>query len=100
MVRVRFLHSIAVMSNSEQIKYSVDNKVAVITLNRPQVLNALTPSLINDWEAAIQRANEDDEVAAIWCAVKVRLFVPGRIWKIGFCLLFEASKVTLKKTSI
>ena len=53
------------MSDNDQIQYSVDGAVARITLNRPQVLNALTPQLIRDWEAAIRRANEDDAVGAI-----------------------------------
>lgn len=65
------------MSNEDQIKYQVDGAVAVITLNRPKVLNALTPSLINDWEAAVQRANEDDQVGAILVTGEGKAFCAG-----------------------
>ncbi len=65
------------MSNPEQIQYRVDGAVAVITLNRPEVLNALTPALINDWEAAIQRANDDDAVGAILVTGAGKAFCAG-----------------------
>ncbi|MGJ8669148.1 MAG: enoyl-CoA hydratase/isomerase family protein [Oceanococcus sp.] len=65
------------MSNNEQILYRVESAVAVITLNRPGVLNALTPSLINDWEAAIQRANDDPEVGAILVTGEGKAFCAG-----------------------
>lgn len=65
------------MPNSDQIQYSVDGAVAIITLNRPHVLNALTPSLINDWEAAIQRANEDEQIGAILVRGEGKAFCAG-----------------------
>lgn len=65
------------MSATDQIKYSVDGDVAVITLNRPEVLNALTPDLINAWEAAVRRANEDDQVGAILVTAEGKAFCAG-----------------------
>lgn len=65
------------MSNSAQLQYRVDGAVAVITLNRPQVLNALTPGLIHDWEAAIQRANDDHSVGAILVTGEGKAFCAG-----------------------
>ena len=65
------------MSNDSQIRYAVDGRVAVITLNRPKVLNALTPGLINDWQAAIERANADDNVGAILVAGEGKAFCAG-----------------------
>lgn len=65
------------MSSNAQIKYQVDGSVAVITLNRPQVLNALTPSLISDWEAAIRQANENEAVGAILVAGAGKAFCAG-----------------------
>ena len=65
------------MSNNEQLKYRVEGAVAVITLNRPKVLNALTPALINAWEAAIQRANDDDNVGSILVTAEGKAFCAG-----------------------
>ncbi len=65
------------MSDTEQLQYRVDNGVAVITLNRPTVLNALTPALINDWEAAIEHANADAEVGAILVTGAGKAFCAG-----------------------
>lgn len=38
--------------------------MAPITLNRPEVLNAVTPALTRDWAAAIRRANEGNAIGA------------------------------------
>ncbi len=65
------------MSSNEQVLYRVEGAVAVITLNRPGVLNALTPGLIHDWEAAIQRANQDEEVGAILVLGEGKAFCAG-----------------------
>ena len=65
------------MSKSDQIQYAVEGAVAVITLNRPQVLNALTPELINDWQAAIEKANADDQVGAILVTGAGKAFCAG-----------------------
>jgi len=65
------------MSTIELIQYRVEAAVAVITLNRPEVLNALTPALIGEWEAALQRANEDAEVGAILVTGAGKAFCAG-----------------------
>lgn len=65
------------MPNPHHIQYRVDDGVAVITLDRPEVLNALTPALINQWEAAIQRANEDAGVGAILVTGAGKAFCAG-----------------------
>jgi enoyl-CoA hydratase/carnithine racemase len=49
----------------DQILYEVTDKVAVITLNRPQVANAQTMELLDDLDAAWTRAVADDEVKVI-----------------------------------
>jgi enoyl-CoA hydratase/carnithine racemase len=49
----------------DQILYEVTDKVAVITLNRPQVANAQTMELLDDLDAAWTRAVADDEVRVI-----------------------------------
>ncbi len=65
------------MSEQDEILYAVDGQVAVITLNRPQVLNALRPSLIHAWEAAIERANADEAVGAILVTGAGKAFCAG-----------------------
>jgi enoyl-CoA hydratase len=49
----------------DQILYEVADKVAVITLNRPQKANAQTMELLDDLDAAWQRAAADDEVRVL-----------------------------------
>ena len=49
----------------EQIIYTKDDGVATITLNRPQVLNAFTPTMIDEWVQAIEAARLDPEVRVV-----------------------------------
>ncbi|WP_420147640.1 enoyl-CoA hydratase/isomerase family protein [Spirosoma sp.] len=49
----------------ENLLYDVTNAVCRITLNRPQVYNALSPGLIRDITGAIETAAEDDQVRVI-----------------------------------
>ena len=50
----------------EQILYEVgDDSVAVITLNRPERMNAFTNRMILEWAWAIEQAREDDNVRAV-----------------------------------
>jgi 2-(1,2-epoxy-1,2-dihydrophenyl)acetyl-CoA isomerase len=49
----------------ENICFEQADGVAVITLNRPQVLNALSMPLTLELDAAISRCEEDDDVKAI-----------------------------------
>ena len=49
----------------EQITYMKDDGVAIITLNSPQVLNAFTPIMIDEWAQAIETAKLDPEVRAV-----------------------------------
>ena len=45
--------------------YERDGAVAALTLSRPERLNAIVPELIDDLEAALDRAEEDAEVRVI-----------------------------------
>ena len=49
----------------DQILYEVSDKVAVITLNRPHKANALAMDLLDDLDAAFEKAATDDEVRVI-----------------------------------
>ena len=49
----------------EHLIYNIDNLVATITLNRPETLNALTPSMRKNFAAALELAENDDSVRVI-----------------------------------
>lgn len=49
----------------ETVRYSVSERIARITLNRPERFNAINPTLANELEAAVAQANRDDAVHVI-----------------------------------
>jgi enoyl-CoA hydratase len=53
------------MADEDQILYEVTDKVAVISLNRPDKANAQTMELLDDLNAAFERAAADDDVRVI-----------------------------------
>ena len=57
------LHS-SVM-NYEHLLVEVSDAVAVVTLNRPKVLNALNAALLNELDAALDALGADDAVRAV-----------------------------------
>lgn len=50
----------------DAIRYEVDGHTATITLNRPDALNALSPSMITELRAAYHEAENDD---AVWLLI-------------------------------
>lgn len=61
----------------EQIQYEVQDDVAIITLNRPDRLNAWTPLMSEEQADAINRANDDGSVGAIVITGAGRGFCAG-----------------------
>jgi enoyl-CoA hydratase/carnithine racemase len=61
----------------EQILYRVDNKVAVVTLNRPERLNAWTPVMHAEVKAAMRAATDDPEVRVVVLSGAGRGFCAG-----------------------
>ena len=53
------------MPETEHIRYEVDDRVATITIDRPEKRNAMTYAVLRDFEAAIARASEDDDARAV-----------------------------------
>ncbi len=62
---------------SEPILYEAVDGVARITLNRPDVLNAITPELITAYGEAIQRAGGDETIRAVLVTGAGRGFCAG-----------------------
>jgi 2-(1,2-epoxy-1,2-dihydrophenyl)acetyl-CoA isomerase len=69
----------------ENLLYDITNGVCRITLNRPQVYNALSPGLIGDLTAAITAAGADDTVRVLLLTgAGDRAFCAGADLKAGF----------------
>lgn len=63
---------------SEQLIFEVGaNKVATITLNRPEKLNAFTQEMKDDWVAALEECRTSDKVNVIVITGRGRAFCTG-----------------------
>ncbi|MFN6942514.1 MAG: enoyl-CoA hydratase-related protein, partial [Parvibaculum sp.] len=61
----------------EHILYERQGRVATITLNRPDRLNAIASGMPREIAAAVERANEDDGVHVIVLTGAGRAFCAG-----------------------
>ena len=77
----------------DQILYEVTDKVAVITLNRPQKANAQTMELLDELDAAWGKAAMDDEVRVIVLRGNGKHFSSGHDLSSGTAL---PEKITLE----
>ena len=59
------------------VRYEIAGAVATLTLDRPRRLNTIIPELIDDFEAALDRAEADPEVHAIRLRGAGRAFCAG-----------------------
>ena len=66
------------MKSFETIKYDIQNMTAVITINRPQVYNALNIQGKLDIISAIKEANKDANVRSIILAAEGKAFCSGQ----------------------
>src|SRR4029077_15090828 len=55
----------AVEMTYEELRYSVDDRVATITLNRPERMNALSQKLVDEVMTAVAQADNDPEVRVV-----------------------------------
>jgi enoyl-CoA hydratase/carnithine racemase len=60
-----------------ELLYEVKDKVATITLNRPDKLNAFTRNMISDWQRSLAEAQADDEVNVVIVTGAGRAFCSG-----------------------
>ena len=61
----------------EEIRYEVDGPAAVITLNRPDALNALTNNMLEELKHALAEAEKDESVVGIVLTGAGRGFCAG-----------------------
>ena len=61
----------------EQITYAKDEGIATITLNRPERMNAFTPTMIDEWYAALTDAHTDRDVRVVIVTGAGRGFCAG-----------------------
>jgi enoyl-CoA hydratase len=61
----------------DTVLYEAADAVATLTLNRPERLNAITPQLVEDFDAALARALDDDEVRVVRLRGAGRAFCAG-----------------------
>lgn len=65
------------------LKYEVEDGVLVLSLNRPDQLNAFTVEMANELVAAFERASEDDSVGAVVVTGSGRAFCAGMDLSVG-----------------
>ena len=61
----------------QQINYEVEERVATITLNRPERLNAFTATMMQEMVDALDQVNADDDVRAVIVTGAGRGFCAG-----------------------
>ena len=59
------------------VKYEVKDNAAIITINRPDALNALNLDVLSDLEQAVAQAEKDDNVYVLIITGEGRSFVAG-----------------------
>jgi 2-(1,2-epoxy-1,2-dihydrophenyl)acetyl-CoA isomerase len=69
---------------SDIVKYEQQGAVAVITINRPDSMNAFTTELTTDLQVALEKAHHDDSVRTIILTGAERCFSAGADLKSGF----------------
>src|ERR1700686_198574 len=65
------------MSEFQQILYSKEHRVASVTLNRPEKLNAYSEIMVHEILAALADARDDDEIRAVILTGSGRGFCSG-----------------------
>lgn len=61
----------------ENLIYEKKDGIAQITINRPEVMNAISPALLSEIKAALEEAREDDTVGVVVLTGEGRAFSAG-----------------------
>src|SRR5882762_2321031 len=61
----------------EHILVDVEPPIATVTLNRPKVLNALSPELVGEVNEALRELDADDRVRAVVLTGGPKVFAAG-----------------------
>lgn len=61
----------------EAILFNIEDRVATITLNRPERMNAFSDELLSEWVDAITRCQDDDDVRVVIVTGAGRAFCAG-----------------------
>ena len=80
------------MANFETLTYLVDGRLARVTLNRPERLNAINRAMPGEIQAAVAQANTDDSVHVIVLRGAGRAFCAGYDLDWGTKIENEAQK--------
>ena len=62
---------------SEQLRFEIHERVATLTLNRPEKLNAFTQEMIDAWASALAECRDNDDVHVISVTGAGRAFCAG-----------------------
>ncbi|MGD8809492.1 MAG: enoyl-CoA hydratase-related protein [Gammaproteobacteria bacterium] len=62
---------------AEELLFDVQDYVAVMTLNRPEALNAFTPAMLEGWVARLEEAQARDDIRALVVTGTGRGFCSG-----------------------
>src|SRR5690606_17931331 len=65
----------------QEIEYAVRDRVATITLNRPEAMNAFTTVMIAEWAEAVREASADEDVRVLIVTGEGRGFCAGQDMK-------------------
>jgi len=69
---------------SDLVRYERDEAVALVTIDRPEAMNAFTTSLSHELQLALERAHSDAAVRAVVLTGEGRSFSAGADLKSGF----------------
>jgi enoyl-CoA hydratase len=71
------MSKISMPMNFENVLVEKDGAIAVVTMNRPQALNALSYALVKDLSLALQELDQDNEVRVIVVTGGEKVFAAG-----------------------
>ena len=65
------------MTDFKTIKFAIDNRVATITLNRPDEANGLNQDMANELNEAAIKCDNNDDIKAVIITAQGRFFCAG-----------------------